>query len=137
MTVDEIKELTQEQILAMEAGPELDALVAERVFGSKPYLGSPMLAGADRRLWCVSPITGHRRELDRFSIDIAAAWEVFLALPGGACTIAYTAESSFICIARPRGEPDDQGEEYTVDSGFTATAPLTICRAALLAVIDQ
>ena len=53
MTTSEVKELDREQIMAMEAGPELDALVAERVMGWRfvdaleSVVGSPDMASGN------------------------------------------------------------------------------------------
>ena len=60
-----MNELTREQILAMPAGRELDALVAENVFGYK-------MADHYRTVWCKT----HYDELKRYSRDLYAAWEL-------------------------------------------------------------
>jgi len=104
-----------------KAGPELDALIAERVFGWKWHIrGGVCYAEHDcfnaPDLWPIfSP-----------SNNIAAAWEVVekiatlkphYDLSDGHCMIFYD-EPSGECAGSATGE----------------TAPLAICRAALKAV---
>mgnify|MGYP001144293395 CR=1 FL=1 len=110
------EQLTREKILALQPGRELDALVAEKIFG----VNNP-----DAR-W--SPST-----------DIAAAWEVVEKMSKTHFSEIAMTEledgtwgwmARFILVLN---------EPYTVN-GYRATAktsPEAICKAALLAVIDH
>jgi hypothetical protein len=100
--------LTREQILAMPAGPELDALIEQHVFGL------PVDWSED------------------YSTNIAAAWSVVekIARQGTLLSIAV-------------GPYGDQGAKTSVmvfgmgGGVVDASAPLAICRAALLAQLWQ
>jgi hypothetical protein len=112
--------MTQDEIVQMEAGREMDALVAELVMGwEKRVFGD----GVD--YWHLPG--GAICELDapHYSTDIAAAWQVVEKLP-------------FSVYVEVRW--DGKNAEAWFDSGSQTweasapTAPLAICRAALLAV---
>lgn len=98
----------------LEAGPELDALVAERVMGidldgTKPHLPY-------RGVGCTP-----------YSTDIAAAWEVLEEL--GDVTLGHQARvcnGQWVCFV-------DTSGPFQGPSGAADTAPLAICRAALKA----
>jgi hypothetical protein len=103
----EAEEMTHEEILNMPAGREMDALIAEKVMGVK--------------LFCFCPST-----------DIAAAWQVvdyFAKKYGDVCLEMVLVENETLT-----------GQEWCVslrldaDIALADTAPLAICRAALLAV---
>jgi hypothetical protein len=110
------EQLTREKILAMEPGRELDALVAEKIFGVK---------NPDLR-W--SPST-----------NISAAWEVVEKMSKTYFSEMAMTEledgawgwmARFILVLN---------EPYTVN-GYRATAKTAseaICKAALLAVMDR
>lgn len=102
--------MTREQIMAMPAGPELDALVAEKVMGLKPACRP-------------------------YSTSIEAAWEVVGEL--------MDAKRLFIMHG---GFGDDFEVCFNPDIEDSApddlwvkcsTAPLAICRAALLSVMED
>ncbi len=114
----------------LEASPELDALVAEKVMGWK--LGK-LFPSSESQYWIDSggeptlyrTLNCKDREITIFqpSLDIACAWEVVEKLE---------------MIVGPGGEGWQAMEQYDLDApGFHATAPsapLAICRAALKAV---
>lgn len=129
------------EIDKLEAGPELDALVAEKVMGCQPrridYHGREQII-------CPCPITSEYRhphggfkydepddELLRYSTDIAAAWEVVEKC------VPYVKVDA-------RGLSTEAGHFRWVCQiwngsskeilGLAQTAPLAICRAALKAV---
>ncbi len=92
----------------LEAGPELDALVAEKVMGMEP--DGP---------WAPP----------KYSTDIAAAWEVLMVLVGRIpepIGIIIDKQGQFFVV---KGEQCD-----LEDVASASTAPLAICRAALKAV---
>ena len=112
--------MTKEEILQLEAGRELDALVMESVFGIKRNDGTEQY------------VIGHN--LPHFSTDISAAWEVvekmielkmFINIGHGGILWRINVSSRKMY----------ERLEYT---GITAmTAPLAICRAALLVVGEE
>lgn len=93
----------------MDAGPELDRLVAEKVMGCEPC-GHPFCG----------PRTGHNMPAP-YSTDIRAAWEVVDKLG------LFVGKGFFGWIASQNSYWLDS-ETCTAD-----TAPLAICRAALKA----
>jgi hypothetical protein len=117
-------------IETLDAGPELDAMVAEQVMKWTKFIGtgggtywndeSGHFVGGDTR-WPVPP----------YSSDIAAAWE-----------IVEDFGSSFVSLTHAYGEADGEiqdgwwceviGPGYAMRQ-FADTAPLAICRAALAA----
>lgn len=132
-------ECTVGMVPSMEAGPELDRLVAERVMGwwigdceahflvesveSFPaYLrGSKKWDARDR----VYRSPAHNSEFWSPSTSIADAWEVVEKMDTG---------NSFQLSTRFT----DWWASFTISTNVSAsTAPLAICRAALLAVLSQ
>lgn len=109
--------MTREQILAMQPGRELDALVAEKVMGLTNFY---WLSG--ERFY--GPEYQHNR-LSDYSTDISAAWEVV----------------DKIGSVKVLG-PTIQGEWYSSVLGnrkvgvWAKTAPEAICKAALIACME-
>ena len=118
------------------AGPDLDALIAEKVMGLewrpwKPYgapegwfpKGAPTYDWRDENGHAHNP-EGYKSDLPLYSFDIAAAWEV---VGSSACeyghkfSLEYEHDVWYACVS---GMYEAQAD----------TAPLAICRAALKAV---
>lgn len=119
-----MSELTREMVLSMEAGFALDALVAERVMGwcldgdywtTSARVSIRKLTGHDRHSWCPST-------------DIAAAWEVVETIMAAASRRVrqLTIHDS------PAGGRGYFCSMSRCDGAHADTAPLAICRAALL-----
>jgi len=122
--------MNKEQILSVKPGPELDRLVAERVMGWQYDLL--------RDAWAKADGSYAYAEVWKPSTDIAAAWDVVQ------CLIS----KSFNVEVWNTVELDQDGEwrtAWVVDVRSTQhgastyraqapSAPLAICRAALLAV---
>jgi hypothetical protein len=117
--------MTRDEILKMKYGPELDALVAEKVFkywNVEMYEGKLVHGENNMNGWPV--VTPH------YSTEISAAWKVvennFMTgtqeLRIGARGKAF----QFTCYHN-----GNKGE------AVAETAPLAICRAALLAVSEE
>src|SRR5690606_20607824 len=116
----------RDEILAMKPGRELDALVADKVMGYTTH-------GQFREK------NGVRVMIDRYSADIAAAWEVVERLtrrkdvqkPMFADFSLVkkwdTYEAVFIPVGKLGGKP----------SFGCKTAAEAICKAALLAVMEE
>jgi hypothetical protein len=112
--------MARDEILNMEAGREMDALVAEKVMGYE-------------RVPDIKPYGFGDAWLQHYSTDIAAAWQVVGKLENNdfwweasnvvpnSDPIVY--EWKFVTVGR-------QGEACEF------TAPLAICRAALLATLE-
>lgn len=135
--------MTRDEILAMPEGRELDALVAERVMGKpfrRPTHGS----------CCTCQNCGEDYDSCGggcfYSADIAAAWQVVEKLRERLNVEIQTAnhlvtkeqwrvvvdDTDFGCIHHGIGEV-----RTTKDiSVFGNTAPLAICRAALLMTLE-
>ena len=112
--------MTRDEILNMEAGREMDALIAEKVMGLRVI----------RADW-----EPHNRgikfdDFGNYSQDIAAAWEVVeklrLTITPNHC---YPVVKARWCVDT---ELKGKNDIWLVGA---ETAPLAICKAALLAVI--
>lgn len=148
---------TRGQILAEPAGDQLDRWVDEFVFGALPVtchhdtlMPNPRPAPGVRRLCsdcgCIwghdDPLpVGVKRPREAFSFNIAAAWEVVERLAGS--PRGQDADGWIIELQAPPN-PDDLGRwcaaVYRYDGSGPGlvgadSAPLAICRAALLAVL--
>jgi hypothetical protein len=127
--------MNRDEIMKLEAGRELDTLVAEKVMGLTadkehcPYCGAEMWIGALRSR-CSSCSEWRYGWYKNYSDDISAAWEVVEKI-----------REYIECIW-----PNDRGlwsllSYERLEEGLTTvsaeTAPLAICRAALLAVMGE
>lgn len=128
------KTLQAGRIMAMPAGRELDAMVAERVFGwtdirpdTHETIGTTILVGQRPDYQCPA-------EVPHFSTDIYHAWKVtdWLWERWGAFELAATVRLWLCgpCLNALAKRPD------RVACGIGDTAPLAICRAALLAIME-
>ena len=119
--------MTHDEIMKLEAGRELDTLVAERVMGWK--LKSHKWIDGETRLGDFPEDkketgTSYRRVL-KYTTDISAAWEVVEKMnsEGFAFYILWTTGIPWAMFDK------DSSMEYSAEAD---TAPLAICRAALL-----
>lgn len=131
--------LTSQQIDALPAGRELDALVAEKVFGwvwvredteqpdAVPYLvgphGGAFYPSVANKYPELSTAGG---DIPAYSTDIAAAWEVAMRFDSRGVT--WNAYDKLYQAEVTQYKPE------TFASGRGETAPLAISRAALKAV---
>jgi hypothetical protein len=134
----------------MEAGRELDAIIAEKVMGWQREtderelrrLNSGYLDASEYARWWINPSGGWACASPRYSTDIAAAWEVVERLKDAnrddaSYDFDLIYESS---KERETGLRNDvfgwfaQFGEAEHGSGRADTAPLAICLAALEAV---
>ena len=122
----------------MEAGPELDALIAEKVM---EWTGVHYRAGySDEE--CTSPSGLYGKGPDgrvflskSYSTDIAAAWPVLEKINNA---------FGIMILVLPDGRTEVQRMRPRSLEGFTEkitvsadTAPLAICRAALKAILND
>lgn len=126
----------------MEAGRDLDVLVAEKVMGCKVELVKiGTVAGWDSEPHCCCPGNPHEFsdrdyevvELKRYSTDIAAAWEVVEKITLGKERFSYE------CLWRDPNDGKWAFGSFDRDGSFfpmekADTAPHAICLAALKAV---
>jgi hypothetical protein len=120
--------MNQEEILNMPAGIEMDMLIATKVFNRKPHPSKNKILGQVGRY--VSP--------RHYSIAIMSAWEV-------AETLSDKFDFAIVNNQNFGKYPDLHygfrlqaiGEDSHIKTIFALgeTAPLAICRAALLAVV--
>ena len=145
--------MTADEILSLPAGRELDALIAERLFGWRwhncEYIGQSSVASPVYRTmfaepkelekntsWrCVAmdnPHSGVRKKQEwtpHYSTSIADAWQVVEHIWNVLekdISVTFAAGSISCDIGDLLGE--------AVAEVFADTAPLAICRAALLAM---
>lgn len=125
--------MTRDDILRMEAGPELDALVAEKVMGWKVKWHDGYWTMAIPKAECVSYGWNWRP-----SEDIAAADEVAEKIGIVAGKSEERQPGQYFAVVSSL----DDSVEYWWDKryghyyAYTPTKPLAICRAALLAVME-
>ena len=123
--------MTRDEILKMEAGREMDYLVEEHVFGAvrAEWLGNITFEYDD-----FTYINSH--EVPPHSGNIASAWNVFEKIRGNffsSQVMVWDHSNHYaVCLSPRRGhnEPDNDIVAYA------PTAPLAICRAALIAVVS-
>lgn len=118
--------MTREEILALSPGRELDALVAEKVMGW------------EKDFQCWKDESGRIRTIEATSFgsfepstDISAAWEVVEKM--GKKEFTFHAESTGD-LKEVRFMNSDKG---IFGEGYSYSMPLSICKAALLAVMDK
>lgn len=111
------EQLTREQVLSMDAGRELDALVAEKVMGltNLHWMSGQLHYGAEHEM----------NLLPDYSTDISAAWEVVEKMGDCLHLKEHGAEGEWEALFCGFSESKAHGE----------TAQLAISRSALLAVM--
>jgi hypothetical protein len=106
----------------LKPGREMDALVAERVFGWKRLRNQVgWYRDGDKSTW-------NMRE-PRFSTDISAAWTIVEKLKGMEPEIEWSDEIHAWCVVFYKSKIDS--------ATLGDTAPLAICKAALKAVGER
>jgi len=126
--------LTKDEILAMEPGRELDALVAEKIFGLK----------YKECIGCYIDSNGDEQKIQRHSTEIAAAWEVVekMYIEGFRYTInilddwRFEKPTQHCCFAKLKPDCTDGSctKSYDHFHAYGDTVPGVVCKAALLAV---
>ena len=136
--------MQRDEILSMEAGRELDALVAERVMGWGDISLHPMM---DSDWWGMpsGPATAIQgavgwlythEKVPNYSTDIAAAWEVVEAVRGRGWSLSLGEGMSGYGDAVVWMVDFYKGNRICL-SANGPDVPLAICRAALLAVMED
>ena len=116
----------------MQAGPEINMLIAERVMGWRQSSLPGVFIDEDERFWGVTDEMPTSRQFNP-STDIAAAWQVVEKLNLLENKILTKNEDGkyIVCDIAFFGEWPDY---Y---AGASELAPLAICRAALKAVMGE
>lgn len=113
----------------MEAGRELDVLIATKVLGyAQPkyvYIGEPDYSEIDA--WWYEDKDGAWEELPKYSVDMGAAWEVVerFKWPKFYVGLQRTDTGNWRCDIETHG---GDGPTY---SDYHKTAPMAICLAAI------
>jgi hypothetical protein len=133
--------MTKEEILGMEVGNDLDILVAEKVFGWRKGTneynilgwqwscqgGNPILDDGWDGVW-VTPLSC----TPNYSTDIKAAWEVFEKF-GFQGSVTYSGSYYYCEIMNGWNKT---GAIYGKAENCNS-APEAICKAALIAVMEE
>ena len=133
--------MTRDEILNMQAGRELDALISMHIFGKNPELRMDFTTKTSTEL-CIAHYSysapvhvfktqdGYFSVLPRYSTDIAAAWQVVEKLRETMYFVSISASAdcgaSWLC--------EWTTADTAIDFVRAGTMPLAVCRAALLAV---
>lgn len=112
--------MTRDEILNMPAGRALDALIEYHIMKTQVPRNSD---GHLSRSW----VDGYGYENTFYSTDIAAAWDVVEKLNRDGWYVSVFTGHKFECAL---SHPNPKRGNYCKGE----TAPLAICRAALLAV---
>jgi hypothetical protein len=123
--------LTREQVLEMDAGREMDVLVMEKIFNAeKRYYG-------DEEVWYHHDSNGLPDYEWSFhnspSTDISAAWEVLEQFPLMICE-RVEIFAGHVTVNATIYPTSDSEKAHTATA---SNAPLAICRAALLAALEE
>jgi hypothetical protein len=108
--------MTRDEIMVMEAGREMDAMVNEYIIHDSPCVGVFYSEEA-------------YQNLPHYSTDISAAWEVVEKMSNKEITIYHQLEG--MTVEQAHWDVEIDGNE-----GLALTAPLAICRAALITVTE-
>jgi len=135
------KKLTREEILKMLPSRQMDALIGMRIFDHRVFMtfkewehaGRPLYNKSGIKDVFVADIGGN---LPKYSSYIEAAWEVIEAM----CKkhFRYEVGGNFMGLGHKYAAFDNEqwADNNPPSKAFAETAPLAICRAALLAVME-
>lgn len=132
--------MTREEIMNMPAGREIDDLMATKVLGFRKEISSTMIGYGGKPVYqyCEGILVRYKGVfLPHYSHDIEAAWEVVKNIVGNKgfkldqfdLSYIHDGENTFAWVCTF----DNHGGSLE-DMTDADTAPLAICRAALLAV---
>jgi hypothetical protein len=137
--------MNRDEILNMEAGREMDELIAKAVMGYyETTVKEEFYEGGRFVLKELNALTReglhggyiYHYQIKGYSTDIAAAWQVVEKLKPsyqfGLWSDDFDGAEGFGCRFRLKGTI-----AYDRDIVWTETAPLAICRASLLATLDS
>ena len=128
--------ITREEIMRLDAGREIDLLVAEQVMGWQLEADRPKLkklngyiSGAGGRKWWRAPAGGWYCEPPGYSSDIKDGWKVVerMGIIGKSFSLSQNLNGNKVFF----DEPDAPEPDYIVEKSLS----LAICKAALIACI--
>lgn len=127
--------ISREEIIQLDAGREMDILVAEHVLGWQIETDQAKLKQLGRyvshpaeRTWWREPEGGWHCDPPRYSSDIAAAWQVVGGMNGRGQALFLI--QGFEGDRAAFGEPGATDPDYVTGTGAT----VAICKAALASV---
>jgi hypothetical protein len=122
--------MTREEILAMPAGYKIDILIAEKIMGWKDKISDHLV----RYYETPNGEIFLKNDVSHYSTDISAAWQVVekLKREGYPNPQLYTIDEDDLWHVAIRTHGD-----MGYDDTEAETAPLAICRAALLAILEK
>ena len=122
--------MTREDILKMEAGREMDALIAEKVMEWTAI--SKITPGISLDL-IGTPPQGRPDLVPHFSTDISAAWEVVkeMSAKNYWCIMEIMSSRCYTMFEEVKTKDKYQAEANVYE------LPLAICRAALLTTLQE
>jgi hypothetical protein len=134
--------MTRDEILNMPAGREMDALVSKIIFESVPC-GNWAIQRYYPEEWIrIDDSCNHKNchplnFVPLYSSNISAAWEVVEKMHSKGAEIEVIAhyDGSYFCVMA-HAIPDGAGSVDWGANAIESNAPLAICRAALLAIIE-
>ena len=131
----------------MDAGRELDKLVAEKVMGFYNVQLVPLVTDEDKEDYEEDGVklfggcgSAHWMHVPHYSTMIAAAWEVVEKLRKQMCCLRIVSDHEYLWEVYGIKDPDDSDHEnpvivqWKVYASSEDSAPLAICLAALKAV---
>jgi hypothetical protein len=140
--------MTRDEILGLEAGNNLDILVAEKVFGWRKGTneynilgwqwskrdGTPVLDDSWDGVW-VTPLSC----TPNYSTDIKAAWEVVEKMREKSFYVRVNSIGKYFecCFIKNFVNENNTPGSFIGLSNTCKTAPEAICKAALLAVLEE
>lgn len=132
--------MTREEILTLPAGPEMNALVAEKIMGLTLVPTEVVLHDGSLRM--VLMVEGRRRSAPSYSTDITAAWEVVDKLTSREYVKVRVSQSLYHgrCCQIAAADLTQRGDDdpVCIDAMiFAESVPLAICRAVLLATMNH
>jgi hypothetical protein len=127
------------EIMAMEAGPELDKLVAEKVMGWRIHSrATAFYVDADK----VDDIIVGPSYRDKYewnpSRDIATAFEVVGNLPSmGLLMEIKQYDDGFLAVIGKQRKGFCNGRSYFTGGQYSTSLPLAICREVLIVIFKE
>jgi hypothetical protein len=124
--------ITYDEIMSMQPGREMDAIVAEKVMHGK-LESIKTLAPEPMYYWNFSETHQPWAKDWKPSIDILSAWDVVTKLSKRYIIGVNGDEDEWSCDITPRFQEDE--EHMGLIRSHAKTAPEAICKAALLLLI--
>jgi hypothetical protein len=139
--------MNRDEILSMPEGREMDVLIFDRVFGKTAHIisendeweftGDRDWLSTGQAYFIDKEDNGNAYELLRYSSNVFAAWKVVEEM----CKRKYRYEigGNFAGLGNNYAAFDDQdwADRNPLYKSYGVDVPLAICRAALLAVMED